>query len=126
MVEEAPTRGYLAYRGGGGTEELAYSHDLGPTEPSLLDWLEAYDIRLLNWLPYSLDLNPIEYAWLALKRTLYKLYLEFNTMGDTVEEWVAFEAGLKEAWAAIPDSLLKKLILSMPDRLAACKAAKGY
>ncbi|KAH8722682.1 hypothetical protein GQ44DRAFT_348547 [Phaeosphaeriaceae sp. PMI808] len=47
-------------------------------------------------------------------------------MGDTVEEWVAFEAGLKEAWAAIPDSLLKKLILSMPDRLAACKAAKGY
>ncbi|KAH8711986.1 hypothetical protein GQ44DRAFT_714058 [Phaeosphaeriaceae sp. PMI808] len=75
---------------------------------------------------WSLDLNPIEHAWLALKRTLYKLYLEFNTIGDIVEEWVAFEAGLKEAWAAIPDSLLKKLILSMPDRLAACKAAKGY
>ncbi|KAH8726078.1 hypothetical protein GQ44DRAFT_706380 [Phaeosphaeriaceae sp. PMI808] len=55
--------------------------------------------------------HNIDHKILVLKRTLYKLYPEFNTIGDI---------------AAIPDSLLKKLILSIPDRLAAYKAAKGY
>ena len=32
----------------------------------------------------------------------------------------------KEAWAVIPDSLIKKLIRSMPRRLNAVTAAKGY
>ena len=64
--------------------------------------------------------------WLALKRTLYKLHPEFNTIGDSEEDWKLFEAGLKEVWAAIPDELITKLILSMPDRLEACRVAKGY
>ncbi len=64
--------------------------------------------------------------WLALKRKLYDLYLEFGNIGDLAEEWIAFKAGLKEAWAAIPDTLIEKLIGSMPNRLAACKAAHGY
>ncbi len=64
--------------------------------------------------------------WLALKRKLYKLYLEFNTIGDLAEEWEAFKASLKEAWWAIPDTYVEKLIRSMPNRLAAYKAAKGY
>lgn len=96
------------------------------TAQSSLDWLEVHDVRLLDWPPYSPDLNPIEHMWLALKKKLHKLHPEFDTMGDTAEEWEAFEAGLKEAWVAIPNSLIKKLILSMPHRLAACKAAKGY
>ncbi|KAH8732411.1 hypothetical protein GQ44DRAFT_697603 [Phaeosphaeriaceae sp. PMI808] len=60
---------------------------------------------------HNIDHKIVEEAPTTLKRTLYKLYLEFNTIGDI---------------AAIPDSLLKKLILSIPDRLAAYKAAKGY
>ncbi len=36
--------------------------------------------------------------WLALKRKLHKLHLEFDTIGDLAKEWEAFEAGLKEAW----------------------------
>jgi transposase len=93
------------------------------TAESSLEWLEIYDVRVLDWPPSSPDLNPIEHVWLVLKRTLYKLHPEFDTMGDLVEE---FEAGLKEAWATIPNTLIKKLILSMPDRLEACKAVKGY
>ncbi len=96
------------------------------TARSSMDWLELHDVEVLDWPPYSPDLNPIEHMWVALKRTLHKLHPEFDTMGDTEEEWAAFEAALKEAWAAIPDTLIQKLILSMPHRLAACKAAKGY
>ncbi len=91
-----------------------------------LDYLETRDLHVIEWPPYSPDLNPIEHMWLALKRKLHELHPEFDTMGTSDEEWQAFEAGLKEAWAAIPDTLIEKLILSMPKRLTACKAAKGY
>jgi archaellum biogenesis protein FlaJ (TadC family) len=91
-----------------------------------LDWLEAHDVEVLDWPPYSLDLNPIEHIWLALKRKLHKLHPKFNTIGDIAEEWETFDAGLKEAWDAIPNSVIKKLILSMLDRLTAYKATGGY
>jgi hypothetical protein len=64
--------------------------------------------------------------WWALKRKPYKLYLEFDYIGDSLEEWERFKAGLKEAWAAIPDSLIKKLVRSMLRRLNAVATAKGY
>ena len=95
------------------------------TADSSLEQLEIYDVRVLNQLPYSPDLNPIEYVQLVLKRTLYKLYPKFNTIGDLVEEQECFKAGLKEAQATIPYTLIKKLILSMLRRLEACKEVKG-
>ena len=96
------------------------------TTLSTQDWLELHDVQVLNQPLYSPDLNPIEYIQLALKRTLYKLHPEFNTIGDTEEEQEAFKAGLKEAQAAIPDTLIQKLILSILHRLATYKVAKGY
>jgi hypothetical protein len=47
-------------------------------------------------------------------------------MGDSDTEWDRFEFGLIEAWAAIPDALIEKLILSMPRRLNAVARAQGY
>jgi hypothetical protein len=89
-------------------------------------WLESHGVATIDWPPYSPDLNPIEHMWWALKRKLHELYPEFDYMGDSLEEWERLEAGLKEAWAAIPDSLIKKLIKSMPHRLNAVTAAKGF
>ncbi len=96
------------------------------TAEKTLDYLETRDLHVIEWPPYSPDLNPIEHVWLALKRKLHELHPEFDTMGKSDKEWKAFEAGLVEAWWAIPDTLLEKLILSIPDRHAACKAANGY
>jgi len=47
-------------------------------------------------------------------------------MGDSPEAWEVFEQGLHEAWAAIPDSLIRSLIRSMPRRLEAVRQARGY
>ena len=80
----------------------------------------------MDWPPYSPDLNPTEHLWWALKKKLHDLHPEFDTIGDSAEEWEAFENGLVEAWFAIPDTLIASLILSMPQRIRAVIQAKGY
>jgi len=90
------------------------------------EWLEAHGVATITWPPYSPDLNPIEHLWWALKKKLHELYPEFDYMGDSQDEWDRFEMGLVEAWAAIPDSLICRLIRSMPQRLDAMRQARGY
>lgn len=90
------------------------------------DFLEIHGVHTIEWPPYSPDLNPIEHMWWALKKKLHQLHPEFDCMGTSQEEWDHFEMGLKEAWAAIPNSLICKLIMSMPKRLRACTKNRGY
>jgi hypothetical protein len=47
-------------------------------------------------------------------------------MGESQEDWDNFKAGLKVAWAAIPDTLVIQLLRSVPQRLAAAIKTKGY
>ena len=56
----------------------------------------------------------------------YKLYPKFDELGESAEEWSQFCKALKEAWLAILDKLIRKLIYSMPRWLEAVKQAKGY
>ncbi|XP_014550456.1 hypothetical protein COCVIDRAFT_64639, partial [Bipolaris victoriae FI3] len=77
------------------------------------------------WPPYSPDLNPIEHLWWALKREVYRLYPNIDNI-NTVDSWAEFQNCLKTAWVAIPDSLIHTLITSMPRRIEACRAARGY
>jgi transposase len=90
------------------------------------EWLQRHHINVVNFPPYSPDLNPIEHMWWALKRTLHRLHPEMATIGDSAEEWDQFCDALKEAWRKIPDSLIRKLIFSMPHRLQALRRAHGY
>ena len=39
-------------------------------------------IELVNWPPYSPDLNPIENLWKMLKAKIIKLHLELATIKD--------------------------------------------
>jgi len=90
------------------------------------EWLMDHGIAWIEWPPYSPDLNPIEHLWWTLKKKLHELHPELDYMGESQSEWDAFEAGLKEAWDAIPNSLIYTLITSMPQRLADCRQAWGY
>ncbi|OCK73155.1 hypothetical protein K432DRAFT_263171, partial [Lepidopterella palustris CBS 459.81] len=80
----------------------------------------------IEWPPYSPDLHLIEHLWWALKKLVNKLHPEFQTMGGSDEESQLFCTALKEAWRKISNSLIRKLILSMPRRLAAVRKAKGW
>lgn len=79
-------------------------------------WLESHGAWTIEVPPYSPDINPIEHILSAFKRKVHDLHPESDTLGDSQEEWDRFREGLKEAWMALPDSLVKRLIHSMPRR----------
>ncbi len=89
------------------------------------DFLEDHGIWTLEWPAICPDLNPIEHMWWALKKTVHKLHPELITIGKSEEDWEALRAALKEAWQTIPNSLIRKLIWSVPRRLAAVRRARG-
>ena len=90
------------------------------------EWLEVRGIWTLEWPPYSPDLNPIEHLWWALKKLVHKLHPELITMGNSESDWDALKAAIVEAWQKIPNSLIKRLVESMPRRLEAVRKAKGW
>lgn len=104
-----------------------FMQDNSPIHTSQLsrNWLQLHQINTINWPPYSPDLNPIEHLWWALKREVYRLYPNIDNI-NTVDSWAEFQSCLKTAWVAIPDSLIHTLITSMPRRIEACRAARGY
>jgi transposase len=46
----------------------------------LVAWLKEKGYKVLEWLPYSPNLNLIKYVWVELKKLVYKLHLELYTM----------------------------------------------
>ncbi|KAI1518219.1 Transposase [Pyrenophora tritici-repentis] len=89
-------------------------------------FLQDHHINTIAWPPYSPDLNPIEHLWWALKRRMYKHYPQYNNLSQAEEEWDRFCEALKECWRSIPSKLIKRLIMSMPRRLDACRRARGW
>jgi transposase len=80
-----------------------------------------HHITSIWWPAYSPDLNPIENLWRVLKKRMSKLYPQYNNYSKSQEEWVSFCEALKECWRSIPGKVIKQLIMSMPQRLAAVR-----
>jgi DDE superfamily endonuclease len=89
------------------------------TAASTRQWFEDNGIRVLKWPAQSPDINPIEHLWDRLKKAVRELPQANNLdkLWDRVQT----------AWEAIQSEDCRKLVASMPERLAAVKAAKdGY
>lgn len=82
--------------------------------------LRERGIMVMEWPPFSPDLNPIESCWNWMKDWIEDRYgLEEKPSYEKLRQYV------KEAWEALPDDYLKELLASMPDRCKAVIAAKG-
>jgi transposase len=75
-------------------------------------------IHPVNWPPFSPDLNPIEYVWKWMKD-----WIERNAPLNVSRD--ALRQAVKDAWDAVPEDFLLKLIKSMPERMQRVVDAHG-
>lgn len=94
--EDAPHRGYTARSyleilepnlAAIWTQDMTFMQDNAPIHSShkVKDWLQHHGIEVMEWPPYSPDLNPIENAWARLKERIYKLFPDLSNETQTNE-----------------------------------------
>src|SRR5262249_54109615 len=89
-------------------------HTAGLTQ----DWLANQSFEILDWPSQSPDLNPIEHLWFIVKRRL-KEYPTRPKNDDELWDRVV------EIWNALDIETCRRLVDSMPRRLAAVIRARG-
>ena len=82
------------------------------------EFFERNQIRILDWPPYSPDLNIIENIWGIVSKEVYKEGREYH---DADELWES----VSETFLGIPDVVIQKLYNSIPERLIAVLEQRG-
>ena len=97
-----------------------YQHDKAPahTARHTVNFLAANKVQVLDWLPLSLDMSPIEHLWDELDR---RVRARRQPLGNVNE----LTNALINEWNNIPQQAIAKLVLSMRRRCTACIAANG-
>jgi hypothetical protein len=91
------------------------------------EFLAELGVDVLDWPPYSLDLNPIEHCWFPLKNNMHVVQegMLLNAAGrDSIRRTLG--RVLPVAWEEIKDEHFQKLIKSMKKRVAAVIKADGW
>ena len=74
---------------------------------------------MIEWPPYSPDLNPIETVWDWMKDWIDERY------EDKKLNYNQLRAAVSDAWNAVPNDFLDQLIEDMPKRCKAVIKADG-
>jgi transposase len=89
-------------------------------------FFEEHGIWVIDWPPHSPDMNPIEHVWKAMKGILHREHPNIKDLKKNEADIRTLKGWIKEAWEAVPQELIDRLIRSMPNRLAALRKAKGW
>jgi len=105
-----------------------FMHDNAPvhTAQVVQNALEELSIEVMVWPPHSPDLNPIENLWSLMKQTIYELYPELEHAPNTQSSKQLLIRAAQEAWHMLEDRVLIRLSETMPHRVKAVIAAKGW
>lgn len=98
-----------------------FQHDNAPAHTARITraWLQAAGIEVIDWAPYSPDLNPIENVWAIMKLWIDNHYDVEGLSQQGIEEAVF------AAWDAVGEDELIKIARSMPGRLREVIAKNG-
>ena len=111
---------------------LIFAQDNAPTHTAaivqnwLKDWAEEYGLELVDWPAYSPDLNLIENLWKLLKERINSEFPQLALMPKNNETLQRLCEAAVSVWEDMDDSLLTKLIDSMPNRIKAVINAQGW
>lgn len=105
-----------------------FMHDNAPIHRAhiIRDWLYFHKIEVMEWPPYSPDLNPIKNLWALLKAQIYRSYPELLRMSNTDASLDLLIRAAKATWEDFGDEILSKLLDSMPRRVTAVLMAEGW
>jgi transposase len=103
-------------------QDNAPIRDAGKVKKFIVDMA----FELLDWLPYSPDLNCIENLWKLLKEKINAWYPELGTLPKNESSLQKLISAAIEVWEQFDIELINQLIDSMPRRIAAVVAAKGW
>ena len=90
-------------------------------------WFQNNSIDVLEWPPYSPDLNPIEHLQYRLKKNVYKVRPDIKEVGGDKEhiQEVLYDA-LEQAWVRIEGSLIEDLVRSIEKRVKTVITVDGW
>ena len=88
--------------------------------------LEDLGIKVMEWPPYSPDLNPIENLWALLRAKIHEMHLELLELPDNKETWLMLQVAAHEAWNEIRPEVLESLVEKMPKRIANIQRVGGW
>ena len=116
-----------------GTTNTVFQQDNASSHVSkkAREWLQtsalAHGYTIMNWPPNSPDMNLIEHLWKHLKQELHQQYPDtFNLRGSLNVVRTKLKERLTEIWWKIGEGILDTLVESMPRRVQALIAAKGW
>lgn len=78
------------------------------TTPETVTYLHEKGVTLIEWPPWSPDLNPIENVWNVLKARVYARFPQSMEEMETV---------IREEWAELDLKFISRICRSMPRRL---------
>jgi transposase len=108
---------------------MEFKQDNAPiyTAKIIKNWFDENGIPLVDWPPYSPDLNPIEHGWAKLKERIYMLHPDLELFDGTKSQLKEqFYKAIEDAWQSLEEDYFDSLIRSMERRVNAVLEAKGW
>lgn len=85
---------------------------------STIEWLNENNVKVLEWPPYSPDINLIENVWAEMAKKVYCDSITYESIDN-------LKAAIRQSWSSISYDLIKSLYESLPERLFQIVSCNG-